>query len=323
MIEQFILKNTELEVRISALGATLTHILAKNSSGKPTDVLLGFDSPETYTSKKYLANYPYLGTAIGRYGNRIGNASFSIDGKLYNLSANEAPRQLHGGFTGFDRKIWNVVDRSDKSITLQYISEDGEEGFPGRLTVDLTYTLDCKDLRIDYKAVTDKPTCVSLTHHPYFNLNPTDPDVRQHQMKLYTDKYLQTKDMVPDGVVVKASGNFKFRDFSCLGNVIDQEDGLDHCYIFDDTREIVKMAEVYHPVSGIRLTVHSNYPGLQVYTGKYLDVDNGKEGRHYGAFSGVAFEAQFWPDSPNHEQFPSTLLVPGEEYDRTTIYSFA
>ena len=323
MIEQFILKNAELEVRISSLGATLTHMITKDRSGKPVDVLLGFDAPEMYASEEYLSDYPYLGATIGRYGNRIGNARFTIDGHEYLLSANEAPKQLHGGFSGFDKKEWTVAERSGNSITFRYVSEDGEEGFPGKLTVEVKYTLESKDLRIDYKAETDKPTHVNLTHHPYFNLDMAASDVKGHTLKLYTDKYLQTQDMVPDGTILKATGNFKFREPQRLADVIEKEDGLDHCFVYDNSDEIVKMAELCSPESGIRLSVHSNSPGLQVYTGKYLNVGHGKGGRHYGAFSGVALEAQFWPDSPNRVTFPSTLLRPNDIYSKTTIYSFA
>lgn len=322
MIEEFILKSTDLEVHISNLGGTITHIITKDKAGKPVDVVLGFDKPEAYVSPEYLADYPYLGAAIGRYGNRIARGEFKLNGKVYSLPRNNGGNTLHGGLSGFDRKEWKVLESGGNFLTLQYVSEDGEEGFPGKVTAEINFKVEENDLFIHYSATADEATPVSLTHHPYFNLNPVEKDVKEHLLKLYTDKYLETEDMIPDGKVVKASGDFKFRDFVRLGNVIENEDGLDHCYIFDDTTDIVKMAELYSHESGIRLTVHSNYPGLQVYTGKYLNVKNGKGGAGYGAFSGVALEAQYWPDSPNHAEFPSTILKPGEEYDRTTIYSF-
>lgn len=322
MLEEFVLKNTDLEVHITNLGATITHMITKDKNGKPVDVILGFDKPESYDTAAYLSNYPYLGAAIGRYANRIAKGSFELDGKTYTLPRNNGENALHGGNSGFDRKIWTVLDSSATTLTLQYVSEDGEEGFPGKLTVEISFKLEGKDFLIHYKATGNKNTPVNLTHHPYFNLTPAEADIKEHELKLFTDKYLESEELIPTEKIIKASGDYKFRDYNRLGNVIEHHDGLDDCYVFDYTNEIVKMAELYAPASGIRLTVFSNYPGLQVYTGKYLDVTNAKGGKHYGPFAGVALEAQFWPDSPNHPGFPSTILKAGEVYDKTTVFSF-
>lgn len=321
-IKEYVLKNTQLEVHVVNLGGTLSKIITSDINGQPVDVLLGFNSPEKYNSEDYLSDYPYLGATIGRYGNRIGGAAFSIHGQIYSLARNSGQHQLHGGASGFDRKYWDLVKQTETTLCLRYISEDGEEGFPGQLTVEVTYTLEGKDLRIDYDAVTDKTTHVSLTHHPYFNLNPKESDVRGHILTLYSNRYLKTNDMIPDGHIVDASGDYNFQEGRRLGDIIANHDGLDHCYVFSSSPEMTKMAKLFSPQSGITLSVYSDYPGIQVYTGKYLHVAEGKEGRTYGSFSGVALEAQYFPDSPNHPEFPSTLLEPGQKYRKTTIYSF-
>lgn len=321
-IEKYILKSKGLEVWISALGATITRMVTKDKDNNPVDVVLGFDTPEEYCSEEYLADYPYLGSTIGRYGNRIGGARFTIDGETYALTANEGENQLHGGRYGFDRKMWTLRTRTENSVVLVYVSADGEEGYPGKLTVEVTFTVEGKELRIGHRAFTDKPTHVSITHHPYFNLNPAAPDIKGHTLKMYSNRYLQTDRSIPTGVTVDAAGDFNFETPARLEGVIDNQDGLDHCYVFEPGKGVVKMAEVACGENGLKLTVSSDYPGVQVYTGKYLQVKEAKGGKNYGAFAGVALEAQFWPDSPNHADFPSTLLVPGQEYRKTIVYSF-
>jgi aldose 1-epimerase len=205
---------------------------------------------------------------------------------------------------------------------LQYISPDGEENYPGTLTVNVLFELKERELWIGYRAKTDKKCFVNLTHHPYFNLNQRHGDIKNHQLKLYTDKYLKTDDLIPDGEFVKMKGVYDFSEFKALNEVIEKNGGLDDCFVFDSSRGIQRQAELFCSESGIKLYVCSDYPGLQVYTGRYLNVSNAKNGDNYGPYAGVALEAQYWPDSPNHPAFPSTLLLPEQEYVKTTIYGF-
>lgn len=318
--EIFILKNELLEVHVSTLGATITRMITKNREGRAVDVILGMERAEDYESQEYVTSGAYLGAGIGRYGNRIAKGKFAIEGKEYQLAVNNGANHLHGGICGFDKKIWNVMDRNSAMLALRYVSPDGEENYPGNLTADICFEVVGKELRIHYKAVTDQKCYVNLTHHPYFNLNPEGADIKDHLLKLYTDKYLKTDDLIPDGTFVDMKGDYDFTQPRSLQGVIENRGGLDDCFIFGQNENIVRQAELYSPVTDIKLYVCSDYPGLQVYTGRYLDVKNAKQGRQYGAFAGVALEAQFWPDSPNHPDFPSTLLIPGEEYRKTTIY---
>lgn len=318
----YILKNNQLEVHISTLGATLTRMLTSDRQGQKVDVILGLERAEDYESSDYTATGAYLGAAIGRYANRIANGCFELDGKMYRLAVNNGQNHLHGGVQGFDKKIWQVEMASSDSLILTYCSPDGEEAYPGTLRVKIAFTLQEKELRIEYEAVSDQKCFVNLTHHPYFNLNSTALDIRDHVLKLYTDRYLKTNDLIPDGSFVTVSGDYDFTSPQPLTAVIDHYGGLDDCFVFENAGKLIRMAELWDVVSGIKLYVCSDYPGLQVYTGRFLDVKHAKNGKHYGPYAGVALEAQYWPDSPNHPDFPTTLLLPGEIYRKTTIYGF-
>ena len=238
------------------------------------------------------------------------------------MAINNGENHLHGGLCGFDKKIWNVGQAGTDSLTLTYCSPDGEEAYPGTLQVKVGFSLQEKALRIDYEAVTDKKCFVNLTHHPYFNLNPEAADIKRHTLKLYTDRYLKTDDLIPDGTFVMATGDYDFTSPASLQGVIGNQGGLDDCFVFNNSGKLIRMAELFDDQTGIKLYVCSDYPGVQVYTGKFLNVKQAKDGKQYGPYAGVALEAQFWPDSPNHPEFPSTLLVPGEIYRKTTIYGF-
>lgn len=318
----YVLKNNELEVHLSALGATITRLITRDKTGKAVDVILGMEHAEDYQTAAYIAGGAYLGAGIGRYANRIAGGKFTIDGQVCQLTVNNGPNHLHGGIGGFDKKIWTVTEQGDTRLKLRYTSPDGEENYPGTLIVNLCFELKGKELAIAYRAETDKKCYVNLTHHPYFNLNPAEADIRHHRLKLYTDRYLRTRDLIPDGGMVTVSGEYDFTRFRSLAGVIENCGGLDDCFVFEPTTEIRRQAELFSEESGIKLYVCSDYPGLQVYTGRYLDVKNAKGGKDYGAYAGIALEAQFWPDSPNHPSFPSTLLMPGEEYRKTTVYGF-
>lgn len=320
--EIYTLKSESLEVCISTLGATITRMMTKNSAGRMVDVVLGMEQAEDYESAEYVASGAYLGAGIGRYGNRIAHGIFTLEGHKYQLAVNNGPNHLHGGICGFDKKIWEVIDQGTAKLTLRYISPDGEENYPGTLTVDICFEVVGRELHIQYKASTNKKCHVNLTHHPYFNLNPDAADIKGHVLKLYTDRYLKTNDLIPDGTFVRMSGDRDFTQPRPLLGVIENCGGLDDCFVFENHGKLVRQAELSCAETGIKMYVCSDYPGLQVYTGRYLDVRNARGGKHYGAYAGVALEAQYWPDSPNHPAFPSTLLQPGAEYRKTTIYGF-
>ena len=205
---------------------------------------------------------------------------------------------------------------------MRYTSPDGENGFPGTLDVTVRYSIENNVFRVIYDASCDQPTHVNLTQHPYFNLNPDDTNIGNHELRLYSSRYLETTpDLIPTGTILPADTKHSFNFNKPLFLAL-QEDGLDDCYAYEDPIEPQLMAELSHPKNGITITILSDYPGLQVYTGKYIDVTNGKGGRHYGPYSGIALEAQMFPDSPHQPSFPSTRLNPGERYYHKTIYSF-
>ena len=320
MAEIYILKNQHLEVHIASWGATIVRMITSDIQGKKVDVVLGLENVEDYQSDAYLATGAYLGAGIGRYANRIAGGQFHIDDKMYQLHINNGSNHLHGGICGFDQKEWKIVKQQVTLLELQYISREGEENYPGTLIVNILFELKEKELWINYRAKTDRNCYVNLTHHPYFNLDPESCDIKKHQLKLYTDKYLYTDELIPNGDFVQMEGIYDFTDFNTLQEVIEKKGGLDDCFVFELHEKIQRQAELFSEESGIKLYVCSDYPGLQVYTGRYLDVRNAKQGKHYGPYSGVALEAQYWPDSPNHPNFPSTLLVPEQEYIKTTIY---
>lgn len=319
----YVLKNEFLEVHVGAWGATLQRMLVTGKDGRRRDVLLGLEHPEDYAGVEYAATGAYLGALVGRYANRIAGGCFILDGTEYRLAVNNGCNHLHGGVRGFDKRLWTAIESGADCLVLRYVSPDGEEGYPGRLVVDVRFVLEGKELHINYWAETDKPCYVNLTHHPYFNLCGGVGDVKSHVLRLYTDKYLRTEDLIPDGTVVSAAGSVcDFSRPAALQRVIEERGGLDDCFVFGSGEGVRRMAELSEPSSGMMLYVASDYPGLQVYTGRFLNVPGGIGGVHYGAYAGIALEAQYFPDSPNHPEFPSTLLMPGEEYRKMTVYGF-
>lgn len=321
-LKEYILKNECLEIHVCNLGGIIKNLIVRDCNWKAVDVVLGFDTVEQYTRADYLANYPYLGALIGRYGNRIKDATFEIDGHRYTLDKNDHGNCLHGGAAGLDRAVWDVEQPDEEHLVLRYTSEDGEGGFPGTLDITVRYTIERNVFRVTYDARCDKPTHVNLTQHPYFNLNPGDANIGDHELRLYSNQYLETTpDLIPTGRVLPAEGKYSFPFNKPLYLAL-REDGLDDCYVFDSLGEPRLMAELSHPKNGLTVTILSDYPGLQVYTGKHLDVANGKGGTRYGPYAGIALETQMFPDSPRHPGFPSTLLEPGEHYRHVTVYSF-
>ena len=233
MIENYIIKNQYLEVHISSFGATISKMYVNDKGGGTVDVVLGLERAEDYCSPEYIATGAYLGAGVGRYANRIAQGKFSIDGKEYQLNINNGMNHLHGGNGGFSQKEWGVIKQESTVLELQYISPDGEENYPGTLIVSAIFELRERELWINYRAKTDQKCYVNLTHHPYFNLNQNRCDIKNHQLKLFTDKYLKTDDLIPNGEFVKMEGVYDFTVSKALDEVIEKNGGLDDCFVFD------------------------------------------------------------------------------------------
>jgi aldose 1-epimerase len=323
----YILKNENgMVVKITNYGGIVTSISAPDKTGKFDDVVLGYDNLDGY-----LKETPYFGAIVGRYGNRIAKGSFTIDGKKYSLAINNGPNSLHGGIKGFDKVVWDAEQFEKKDgvgIKLHYLSKDGEEGYPGNLDTYVTYTLtNDNELRIDYSATTDKATPVNLTHHSYFNLGGTSgKDILNHTLFIDADKYTVVDEtQIPTGELRDVTGTpMDFRKPVTVGSRInDVEGGYDHNYVLNNNGKIAKVAELFDSVSGRCMDVSTTEPGMQFYTGNFLDGSiTGTKGIVYNKHFGLCLETQHFPDSPNHPEFPNTILRPGEKYTQTTIYKF-
>lgn len=320
-----------LEVKISDYGATITSILAPDREGKPGDIVLGFDNVSGYQSDAYLKSNPYFGATIGRFGNRIAKGKFSLNGEEYSLATNNGPNHLHGGNKGFDKVIWDAEPlEQQNSIRFTYVSPDGEEGYPGTLTTVVTFSLTNEnELKIDYKATTTKATPVNLTNHTYFNLAAGESeDALNHVVTLHADKYTVIDDaFIPTGEnrdVTETPMNF--RAPAVIGSRIDQvEGGYDHNYVLTkNSNDLELAATVYEPLSGRVLETFTTEPGVQFYTGNFLDGTlTGKKDTAYKKHYGFCLETQHFPDSPNQPDFPSTILSPAETFTSTTVYKFS
>ena len=317
-----------MRARILDYGGIIRELLVPDRWGNPADVVLGFDALEPYVQR-----HPYFGAIVGRYAGRIANGRFSIDGVHIDLVVNNGGNHLHGGVEGFDRVVWSARRFAEPDrLTLSHVSPDGDEHYPGTLSVEITYTLAEDALHIDYTATTDKPTIVNLTQHSYFNLSgQADTDVLGHELQIRGDAILElAPDSIPTGKTLPVAGTpFDFREAKRIGQDIDTADaqlalakGYDHNWVLDQTNgePAVVLAE---PVSGRRLEVYTTQPGVQVYTANYLDGSIvGKGGQVYRKHAGIALETQHFPDSPNHPEFPSTVLRPGETFQSRTVYRF-
>lgn len=317
-------------VAIASWGGTVVSIKVPDKTGALGDVVLGFD-----TLAPYLQTHPYFGVLVGRYGNRIGNARFTLDGKTYTLAKNNGEHSLHGGRKGFDKHVWKVREMAGSAIELMHVSDDGDEGFPGTLTATVVYTwTDDNELRIDYTATTDKPTVLNLTNHSYFNLSgAAAPTILDHQLELLADRFTPVdKGLIPTGELRSVAGTpFDFRKPRRIGDAIDAPDeqikfggGYDHNFVLNGkTGALRRVARVSEGTSGRWMEVQTTEPGVQFYTGNFLDGSlKGKGGRTYGKRSGFCLETQHFPDSPNKPEFPSVVLRPGETYKTTTVYRF-
>lgn len=321
--------------KISNYGGTVTSLTMPDRNGKFGDVVLGFDS-----LAKYVKDSPYFGCLVGRYGNRIAKGKFTLDGQNYQLATNNIGNALHGGLKGFDKVLWQAepkVTAQGPSLKLTYLSKDGEEGYPGTLKVAATYTLtDKNELKLVYRATTDKDTVVNLTHHSYFNLKGQgDGTILDHVLTLDSSRYTPVdKTLIPTGKVVTVKGTpFDFRKPTPIGARIDAKDeqlkfggGYDHNFVADKLipGTLTRVAKVEDPKSGRVMEVFSTEPAVQFYAGNFLDGTlKGKGGRVYAHRGGFCLEPQHYPDSPNQKNFPSTVLKPGETYKNTIVYRFS
>ena len=327
----YTLKNKAgMQAQITNFGGVVYSLTAPDRNGKFDDVVLGWDSVADYEKQG-----PYFGALIGRYGNRIGGGKFTLEGKPVQLSINDGPNTLHGGKVGFDKRVWQVVDYKPESLHLRYVSKDGEEGFPGTLTADVTYTLtDKNELKIEYMATTDKPTVVNLTNHAYFNLKGQgNGDIVDHVLELKASKFTPVdKTLIPTGELKAVAGTpFDFTKPTKLSAHIGDKDqqieyglGFDHNWVLDNGgKGMAVVARVSEATTGRVLEVVTDQPGIQFYSGNHMDNGmKGKGGKTYNFRYGLCLETQHFPDSPNHANFPSTELKPGQKYHTVTMYRF-
>jgi aldose 1-epimerase len=317
-----------IRAKITNYGAILVSLEVPDRDGKPADITLGYDNLDGY-----LTRHPYFGSTVGRYANRIGGASFKINDVEYKLAANNGPNHLHGGIKGFDKVVWKLDDikaESDKALLkLSYLSKDGEEGYPGNLACTVTYTL-TKDgeLKISYEAETDKATVINLTNHSYWNLaGQGNGDILGHELMFNADRYTPVDEgLIPTGAIRSVKDSpMDFTKPMTIGSRIGQvEGGYDHNYVLNSGGGTLSLcAKVSEPTSGRIMEIHTTEPGVQFYTGNFLDGSiTGKSGKVYKKHYGFCLETQHFPDSPNKPDFPSAVLNPGDKYTTVTVYKF-
>ena len=332
-VDEIVMTNKNgVEVRAITYGGIITSIKTPDRNGTMGDVVLGFDSLDGY-----LGDHPFFGAIIGRYGNRIAKGRFTIDGTEYKLATNNGPNHLHGGIKGFDKKIWKAeylpIESRMMGVVFTYTSVDGEEGYPGKLDVKVTYRLtDNNELIVDYEAHTDQATHVNLTQHSYFNL-AGDGDVLGHEVTIDADRYTPVDaTLIPTGELAPVEGTpFDFRKSTAIGARINDAhpqikngSGYDHNWVLNRTGPALqRAARVVEPKSGRTLEVSTTEPGMQFYTGNFLDGTlKGKGGHVYQRRSGFCLETQHYPDTPNQPGFPTTLIKPGQDYSTRTVFTF-
>ncbi|MDZ7317220.1 MAG: galactose mutarotase [candidate division KSB1 bacterium] len=331
-VKVYTLKNANgMTAKVMNYGATLISLKVADNMGQFSEVTLGFDSLAGYL------RHPRFGSIVGRYGNRIAKGKFSLNGQEYTLAVNNGPNHLHGGKEGFDKKIWKAepfIGKEGEAVAFTYISADGEEGYPGRLTVKVTYTVRADNcLKIDYEATTTKPTVLNLTNHTYFNLKDAGKsDVLGHFIKINASRYTpidETK--IPTGELAPVEGTpFDFRRPQAIGTHIHDDHpqikyagGYDHNWVLDEASTFKHVATVFEPTSGRVLNVITTEPGVQFYTGNFMNGFAGRDGAVYQPFHGFCLETQHFPDSPNHANFPSTVLNPEQVFRSSTLYKFS
>ncbi len=336
-IKLYALQNASgMTVHATNYGAIITSIMVPDRDGKLADVALGYDRVEDYINA---VDKPYFGAVVGRYGNRIANGEFMLDGETYSLLKNNGENHLHGGAVGFDKVVWTVDDYVEgKSLTLSYLAKDKEEGYPGNLQLQITYTLrEDNSLVVDYYATTDKATPVNVTQHTYFNLKGEGQGtILDHELMLNAKKFTPVDEtLIPTGEMPTVAGTpFDFTTAKSIGRDIGKQDeqlsfglGYDHNWILDKNGkegELSLAAQVHEPTSGRVMEIHTTEPGIQFYCGNFLDGRlKGKSGKPYVHRGGFCLETQHFPDSPNQTNFPSTILKPGDTYESKTVFKFS
>ncbi len=319
-----------LSVQLATWGATVVSVNTPDRNGKLANITLGFPSVDGYMKR-----HPYFGATVGRYGNRIAKGKFTLDGKEYTLAVNNGPNHLHGGIKSFDQVLWNAEEvKTESAVGIKFsrTSPDGEEGYPGTMQVEVTYTLtNDNELRVDYHATTDKPTVVNLTNHNYWNLGgATSGKILKHELKLEADEYIPVDaNSIPLGKPAAVKGTvMDFTSFHAIGERIDElkkephtTKGYDHTYVLRGAGKELKLAAtVKDPASGRVMEIRTTEPGIQFYAGNFLDGD--VLGNKHEQHEGFCLETQHFPDSPNQAAFPSAVLRPGETYKTTTIHKF-
>jgi aldose 1-epimerase len=332
-ITQYTLTNANgMIVKLINYGATITDIITLDKNQTRGNVVLGYDSLSGYLQ----AGNPYFGCIVGRYGNRIANGKFTVDGKTYTLAKNNNGQSLHGGLKGFDKVVWTGEPSGDNSVKFTYLSKDGEEGYPGNLNIAVTYTLtNDNELKIEYNATTDKATPLNPTNHSYFNLSAgADSTILGHELMLKADSFTVVNNvLIPTGKNPPVKGTpMDFTKAKAIGKDLAQvkgnnpQGGYDHNYVLNKTSGKLELAAtVYHPGSGRFMEVFTTQPGIQFYSGNFLNgtLTHTRDGKKYIQHSGLCLETQHYPDSPNQPSFPNTILKPGETYNETTIYKFS
>jgi aldose 1-epimerase len=329
-VEIYTLEEGAIKARIMTYGARLVSLEVPDRSGKVADVVLGYDDLAGYTDN----TESYFGAIVGRYGNRIAHATFSLDGKRYQLPANDGVNTLHGGIIGFNKLIWQGHE-IPHGVELTVVSKDGDQGFPGTLTARVRYTLEAQALKIEYFATTDKDTVLNLTNHSYFNLaGEGHGDILKHLVMIPADRYTPVDSgLIPTGELAPVAGTpLDFHKATAIGARINDDNeqlklgrGYDHNYVLNEKiGTLQEAARVTEPTTGRVLTVETTQPGVQFYSGNFLDGTlHGKQGHVYALRTGFCLETQHFPDSPNHPKFPTTELKPGETYHEVTVFKFS
>jgi aldose 1-epimerase len=329
-VEIYTLEEGAIKARIMTYGARLVSLEVPDRSGKVADIVLGYDNLAGYTDNKEA----YFGAIVGRYGNRIAHATFSLDGKRYQLPANDGVNTLHGGIIGFNKLVWQGHE-IPHGVELTVVSKDGDQGFPGTLTARVRYTLEANALKIEYFATTDKDTVLNLTNHSYFNLaGEGQGDILKHVVMIPADRYTPVDSgLIPTGELAPVAGTpLDFHQATAIGARINDDNeqlklgrGYDHNYVLNEKiGTLQEAARVTEPTTGRVLTVETTQPGVQFYSGNFLDGTlHGKQGHVYGLRTGFCLETQHFPDSPNHPKFPTSELKPGQTYHEVTVFKFS
>jgi len=333
-IDIYTLSEGPIEVRVTNYGGYLVSLKVPDRNGKSADIVLGFDDLDGYVNNNTHKGTAYLGPIVGRYANRIARGTFTLDGRQYSLAINNGPNALHGGPHGFHQVVWKG-HLTPEGVELTYLSKDGEEGYPGNLNVVVRYTLSQGALTIDYSATTDKDTILNLTNHTYFNLKGAGQgDILDHDLILRASRFTWAdSNLTPTGELKSVEGTpLDFRKSTRIGERIDSDyeqlrvaGGYDQNFVLDaGGRELAEAAEVYEPNSGRVMRVLTDQPGVQFYTGNFFDgTIKGKSGIGYQRRYGLCLETQHFPDSPNHPEFPTTELKPGQRFHRVTVFGFS